>query len=156
MCRSVWTSIERLCTLSSPVMELWKTWFSLPHLWKVCWRKFFLLYQPLYLSPSLPPSLSDYEKVITHCIQQGNYTEALKVLTNKASSVLKLPQKEQKHHFKIFADLFYKFSPGLVKRCAGDTVEAWIKMGKLLEPQRLIPALIQCNQPADPAQVTLS
>lgn len=96
----------------------------------------------------------DYEKVITHCIQHSNYTEALDVLTSKAAQVLKLPEKEHRTRFKPFADLFYKFSPSLVKRCAADTVESWIKMGKHLQPHKLIPALIQCNQPADPAQVS--
>ena len=97
--------------------------------------------------------ITDYEKVITHCIQHSNCTGALDVLNKKAGEVLKLPEKEQSTRFKPFADLFYKFSPALVKKCAAETVEAWIKMGKHLEPHKLIPALIQCNQPADSAQV---
>lgn len=97
----------------------------------------------------------DYEKVITHCIQHSNYTEALRILTDKAAQILKLPEKELRTRFKPFAELFYKFSPALVKRCARDTVDAWIKMGRHLEPHKLIPALIQCNQPVDSAQVSL-
>ena len=40
-----------------------------------------------------------------------------------------------------------------MKRRASDTVEAWIRMGKNLQPNKLIPALIQCNQPVESAQV---
>ena len=107
---------------------------------------------PLFLLSPQPPPL-DYEKVIIHCIQHCNYSEALKVLTEKAEAVLKLPQKERRIRFKPFAELFYKFSPALVKRCALDTVKAWIIMGKHLDPSKLIPALIQFNQPAESAQV---
>lgn len=93
--------------------------------------------------------------MITHCIQHSNYKEALKILTEKAAQVLTLPEKELRHRFKLFAELYYKFSPALVKRCPGETVKAWIKMGRHLEPHKLIPALIQCNQPVDSAQVSL-
>ena len=81
------------------------------------------------------------------------------MLSKKAGEVLRVAEKERRNdkevmtRFKPFADLFYKFSPALVKRCAVETVDAWIKMGKWLEPHKLIPALIQCNQPADSAQV---
>ena len=99
------------------------------------------------------PHIADYEKVITHCIQHSNFREALKVLTDKAAQILKLPEKERRARFKLFAELYYKFSPALVKKCPGETVDSWIKMGRHLEPHKLIPALIQCNQPVDPAQV---
>ncbi len=102
----------------------------------------------------VPSSLLDYEKVITHCIQQGHYTKALNILTDKASALLDLPSKERTIRFEPFANLFYKFSPSLVKRCAAETVDAWIKMKKLLEPHKLIPSLIQCNQNADSVQVS--
>lgn len=95
----------------------------------------------------------DYEKVITHHIQHSNYTEALEVLTKRASVILKLPEKELRTRFKPYADLFYKFSPALVKSCASETVQAWIAMGKHLQPNKLIPALIQCNQPVHSEQV---
>ncbi len=86
-------------------------------------------------------------------MQHSNYKEALKVLTDKAAQILSMPEKEHRNRFKTFAELFYKFSPALVKRCAGDTVKAWIRMGKHLEPHKLIPALIQCNQSVDSVQV---
>ena len=99
--------------------------------------------------------LPDYEKVITHSIQQSNYEEALHVLTSKALDVLMLnaPDKDKKARFNPFALLFYRYSPVLVKKCAEKTVDAWIKMDKFLEPKRLIPALIQCNQSVDSKQV---
>lgn len=76
------------------------------------------------------------------------------MLTSKAAIVLELPEKERRARFKMYADLFYRFSPMLVKKCAMETVASWIKMDQLLEPHKLIPALIQCNQPADSAQVS--
>ena len=99
--------------------------------------------------------LLDYEKVITHSIQQSNYEEALHVLTSRAQEALTLdvPDRDKKARFTPFASLFYRFSPILVKKCAEKTVDAWIKMGKYLEPQKLIPALIQCNQSPDSKQV---
>lgn len=120
----------------------------------------------VFFSPphTLPFSLSlfffcvlftDYEKVITHSIHQSNYEEALHVLTSKALDVLALDisDKDKKARFSSFANLYYRFSPILVKKCAERTVEAWIKMDRFLEAKRLIPALIQCNQSADSKQV---
>ena len=144
--RIVLISIARQCTTSSPVTVRWKTWSSLPPTWKV---------RPLQCDLTALSTLTptDYEKVITHCIQHSNFTEALKVLTGKAAHILKQPEKERRTRFKPFAELFYKFSPALVKKCPRETVDAWITMGKHLEPHKLIPALIQCNQPVDSAQV---
>ena len=34
-----------------------------------------------------------------------------------------------------------------------ETVDAWKQMKRFLKPRSLIPALVQCNQPADPKQV---
>jgi len=104
------------------------------------------------LTFTFPP---DYEKVITHSIQQSNYEEALHVLTSKALDVLMLnaADKDKKLRFSPFAILFYRYSPMLVKKCAEKTVDAWIKMDKFLEPKKLVPALIQCNQSADSKQV---
>jgi len=36
---------------------------------------------------------TDFEKVITHCIQQYRYDEALKVLTEKALEALQAPEQ---------------------------------------------------------------
>ncbi|XP_065901474.1 vacuolar protein sorting-associated protein 18 homolog [Dysidea avara] len=75
--------------------------------------------------------MRDHERVINYHIQQGCYKEVLKVLTASVGS----------------AHLFYKFSPLLMQHIPTATVDAWIEKGKSLEPKRLIPSLIQCNQP---------
>lgn len=95
----------------------------------------------------------DYEKVISHLIQHYCYKEALKVLRTNAERVLQGHEKEQSSKFKRFAGLFYKFSPALMRHCPLETVDAWIRMGRHLSPKKLIPALIQCNVPADQQQV---
>jgi len=93
----------------------------------VFWFRRFLYYSILVLHNS-----SDHERVINYHIQQGCYKEVLKVLTASVGS----------------AHLFYKFSPLLMQHIPTATVDAWIEKGKGLEPKRLIPSLIQCNQPA--------
>ncbi len=97
---------------------------------------------------------TDYEKVITHCIQQGTYSEALGVLTEQANQILGLGDSERRSKFNSFTHLVYKFSPALMRQCPVDTIEAWIAMGKYLDAKKLIPALVQCNQPPDPKQVS--
>ena len=91
--------------------------------------------------------------MITHCIQQYRYKDALAVLVDQASHILGLPDTERRAKFQTFTILVYKFSPALMRQCAGETVETWIKLGKYLDPKKLIPALVQCNQPPDPKQV---
>lgn len=83
----------------------------------------------------------DYERVINYHTQQGCFKEALKVLSTSVGS----------------PKLFYKFSPLLMQHIPTATVDAWIEKGKNLQPKRLIPSLIQCNQPAaaEPHQVIL-
>ena len=63
-------------------------------------------------------------------------------------------QNEHKVRFRKFAGLYYKFSPVFVKYIPNSTVDAWIAADKL-DPKRLIPALIQCNQPGDTNQTML-
>ena len=98
---------------------------------------------------------TDYEKVITHCIQQYRYKDALSVLVDQAAHILGLADAERRAKFQTFTLLVYKFSPALMRQCPEDTVEAWIKMGRYLDAKKLIPALVQCNQPPDPKQVTV-
>ena len=62
--------------------------------------------------------------------------------------------QDRARRFKRFANLFYKFSPVLMRQCPLETVEAWKQMRRNLKPRSLIPALVQCNQPADPKQVS--
>lgn len=91
--------------------------------------------------------------MITHCIQQGRYHDALGVLVEQAEKILGLADSERRSKFNSFTHLIYKFSPTLMKQCPTETVEAWIKMGRYLDAKKLIPALVQCNQPPDPKQV---
>ena len=88
-----------------------------------------------------------------HCLQQYRYTDALGVLREQAESILGLPVSEMKARLQQFTQLVYKFSPPLMKQCPSDTVDTWIKIGRYLDAKRLIPALVQCTQPPDPAQV---
>lgn len=39
-----------------------------------------------------------------------------------------------------------------MRHCPADTVKAWIKMDRLLDPKKLIPSLIQCNAPPEQSQ----
>ncbi|KAH9519313.1 Vacuolar protein sorting-associated protein 18 like protein [Bulinus truncatus] len=70
--------------------------------------------------------MKDFERVVGHYIQHDNYKDALSILTKQ-----------------IDMELYYKFSPLLMQHIPKETVEAWIKQGKLLDPKRLIPALVQ-------------
>lgn len=73
--------------------------------------------------------MGDYERVIVHHIQHENYRGALDCLIKQPS-----------------LDMYYKFSPLLMQYLPKDTVDAWIKQGKQLDPKRLIPALVQYDQ----------
>ncbi|ESO97284.1 hypothetical protein LOTGIDRAFT_214111 [Lottia gigantea] len=74
--------------------------------------------------------MKDYERVISHHLQHENYKRALEVLVEKQNDV----------------DLYYKFSPILMQYTPGETVNAWIKQGRQLDPKQLIPALVQYDQ----------
>ena len=95
---------------------------------------------------------TDYEKVITNCIQGYDYKEALRVLTRNALDALHAPENERRGRFRRFEGLFYKFSPTLMRHCPADTVKAWTMMDRLLDPKKLIPSLIQCNAPPEATQ----
>lgn len=75
--------------------------------------------------------MEDYERVVSHHCQNDDYDEALNVLS--------------KHKDK---NLFYKFSPVLMQHIPKKVVDAWVKMGKKLDPKNLIPALVNYNQSA--------
>lgn len=70
--------------------------------------------------------ISDFEKVISHYLQQDDYNGALLIL-RKQSDV----------------ELYYKFSPLLMQYIPKETVTAWIAKSAELEPMKLIPALVQ-------------
>ncbi|CAL1534740.1 unnamed protein product [Lymnaea stagnalis] len=70
--------------------------------------------------------MKDFERVIGHHIQHEHYIGALETLTKQTD-----------------LELYYKFSPLLMQYIPKETVEAWIKQGKQLDPKKLIPALVQ-------------
>jgi len=70
--------------------------------------------------------MQDFERVISHHIQQNNYTSALELMSKQVNKAL-----------------FYKFSPILMQHVPRETVNAWIAEKDRLDPRRLIPALVQ-------------
>ena len=74
------------------------------------------------------------------------------MLVKNALDALSAPEKERRGRFRRFEGLFYKFSPTLMRHCPADTVKAWIRMDRYLDPKRLVPSLIQCNAPPDETQ----
>ncbi|KAJ3071653.1 hypothetical protein HK102_006394 [Quaeritorhiza haematococci] len=69
--------------------------------------------------------IGDYERVITHWLQERKWAKAIEVLGRQEN-----------------LDLYYKFSPILVEHVPQDTVNAWIKQPHL-NPRNLIPALLK-------------
>jgi len=70
--------------------------------------------------------IQDFERVISHHIQQNNYTSALELMSKQMNK-----------------ELFYKFSPLLMQHVPRETVNAWIAKKDQLDPRLLIPALVQ-------------
>jgi len=70
--------------------------------------------------------IQDFERVISHHIQQNNYLSALELLSKQMNK-----------------DLFYKFSPLLMQHVPRETVNAWIAQKDQLDARLLIPALVQ-------------
>ena len=85
-----------------------------------------------------PRPLVDFEKVINHHLQHDSHKSALDVLAKQHDM-----------------ELFYKFSPILMQNVPSDTVEAWVSKGKLLDPKRLIPAIVQYDHAKQRTQVRL-
>lgn len=81
--------------------------------------------------------MQDYERVISHYCQHDDYSAALEVLAKHC---------DQK--------LFYKFSPVLMQQIPKKVVDAWIQMGKRLEPKKLIPALMNYSQMGSTQQIS--
>ncbi|XP_071444491.1 vacuolar protein sorting-associated protein 18 homolog [Hetaerina americana] len=71
----------------------------------------------------------DYEKVVCHLIHKNNYHEALDIL-----------KRENKK------ELFYQFAPTLMQAIPKLTFQVIINHWGGLEPSKLIPALIKCDQ----------
>lgn len=73
--------------------------------------------------------MQDYERVVNHHIQNNNYLDALEALKRQNS-----------------ISLYYKFSPTLMQNIPKQVVEAWIGLGRKIDPLQLIPSLIKRTQ----------
>ncbi|CAB4425152.1 unnamed protein product [Rhizophagus irregularis] len=80
--------------------------------------------------------IGDYEKVISHWIQEGNYKQALDVLSKQAS-----------------VDTFYKFALVLMENAPSDTVVVWMRQPNL-NPRNLMPALLKYDHSKAPENTT--
>lgn len=80
--------------------------------------------------------MRDYERVISHHCQNDNFSAALDVLAKHCDE-----------------RLFYKFSPVLMQNIPKRVVDAWIQMGKRLDPKKLIPALMNYSQMGSTQQI---
>ncbi|KAG0294707.1 hypothetical protein BGZ96_000616 [Linnemannia gamsii] len=69
--------------------------------------------------------IGDYERVISHWVQEKNYKNALEVLSKQDS-----------------LDTYYRFSPVLMENAPYETVSAWMRQPNL-NPRNLIPALLK-------------
>nr|CAB3267628.1 vacuolar protein sorting-associated protein 18 homolog [Phallusia mammillata] len=73
--------------------------------------------------------MQDYERVVNHHVQNEDYSAALDAL-RKQNNI----------------QLYYKFSPVLMQHIPKVTVEAWIHLGRRIDPKHLIPSLVNCTQ----------
>eukprot|EP00794_Sanderia_malayensis_P016888 gene16888-18594_t len=74
--------------------------------------------------------VKDFDRVISHHIQQDDYKAALGVLKKQTDN-----------------DLYYKFSPVLMQHIPRETVDSWKQRN--LDPRKLIPALVTHEQQTD-------
>jgi len=85
--------------------------------------------------------INDLDWVLTfHVQQQGNYFQALEVLSKVD------PAKT--YSLSLGAELFYKFAPALMRVLPRKTVDLLIRQGKALDPGKLIPALMRDDEQA--------
>jgi len=81
----------------------------------------------------LAEALQDTEKVIQYNMRKGDYSSVLSLLLRQPS-----------------AQLFYEFSPILLKEIPNHTVNALIKLDKRLNPSKLLPAIMVTTESDDP------
>ncbi|KAF9902355.1 hypothetical protein BX616_001970, partial [Lobosporangium transversale] len=78
--------------------------------------------------------IGDYERVISHWIQEKNYKNAFEILSKQES-----------------LDTYYRFSPVLMENAPYETVSAWMRQPNL-NPRNLIPSLLRYDhRTMDPA-----
>ncbi|KAK9761063.1 tethering complex subunit [Basidiobolus ranarum] len=80
--------------------------------------------------------MHDYDRVISHWIQEKDYAEASKVLGKQAS-----------------VELYYKYSPVLMEYAPVETVNMWMRHTNL-NPRNLIPALLKYDHSQLPEDTT--
>ncbi|CAG8446869.1 13007_t:CDS:10, partial [Dentiscutata heterogama] len=80
--------------------------------------------------------IGDYDKVISHWIQEKDYKQALDILSKQAS-----------------IDLYYKFAPILMENAPYDTVNVWMRQPNL-NPRNLMPALLKYDHSKAPEDTT--
>ena len=69
--------------------------------------------------------VGDYERVIQHYIQSGQYLEALATMRQQSR-----------------VEVYYRFSPALMEKIPYETVTAWVSE-RSLDPKQLIPAIMK-------------
>lgn len=72
--------------------------------------------------------IKDFGRVVSYFIEEKKYPQALDVMSRYVSE-----------------ELFYKFSPVLMRKCPVRTVNALLAAGAALDPRKLIPALMRYN-----------
>ena len=87
--------------------------------------------------------IEDYERMMTHYIQEEEYVKGVKLLVNVVGH--HTFKKKQKPPERVI-ELFYKFSPTLMEHAPKVTVDAWMAMRNYLDPSKLIPALVRYSQ----------
>ena len=87
--------------------------------------------------------IEDYERMMTHYIQEDEHVKAVKLLVNVVGH--HTFKRKQKPPEKVI-ELFYKFSPTLMEHAPKVTVDAWMAMRNYLDPSKLIPALVRYSQ----------
>lgn len=74
--------------------------------------------------------IEDYERVISHCITEGDYAGALNILNKFCKA-------------KQYEEYFYKFAPILMQHMPEEMVDVLTSKQRVFQPGRLIPALIR-------------
>ncbi|KAG8844570.1 hypothetical protein FRB96_002999 [Tulasnella sp. 330] len=75
--------------------------------------------------------VGDYDKVLEHHIMDEEWLKAIDILNRQARS----PNLE----------IYYRFSPALMRNMPKETVDAWLRQ-PALDPLRLVPAILQNQQ----------
>ncbi|CAL8085718.1 unnamed protein product [Calicophoron daubneyi] len=122
------TSGRRLATVRSEFKQL----LTQPAVWPVLSDSKELLYELIENHGNekelifLANLVKDYTRLVDYYIRTGLYTEALKLL---GSELVCLPQ-------------VYTHAAVLVTHCPTETVDAWLRLGKRLDPVRLLPDIM--------------